>query len=357
MPEPTRRARHRDAVERPSLFRAPAVRRTARAVLLAGVVAGTASFAGAEVPSESTVLGAAESAGAEAFDRSGLAASRFEARTALAPLRDVRVVVDGESHGLSTRAERVHEVLTEAGIVVDADDQASTSLNAHVRDGMTVTITRVDADAVTETTTDAHGTVEQEDPNLPVGERAVVTEGVDGVQRVTYQVHVAGGEEVRREVLARVVVSTRVDEVVAIGTAEPPEPVEVAPEPEPAEAGAEPEADADAGAAEEAPVATYEGDTRALGAEMAAARGWGGGQFQCLEELWTRESNWNPTAMNPSSGAYGIPQSLPGSKMASVGADWRTNPVTQITWGLNYIAGRYGTPCAALAHSHSVGWY
>ena len=73
--------------------------------------------------------------------------------------------------------------------------------------------------------------------------------------------------------------------------------------------------------------------------------------------LVQRESNWNPTAQNPSSGAYGIPQSLPGSKMASVGSDWRTNPATQITWGLNYISGRYGTPCGALAHSNSVGWY
>ena len=70
-----------------------------------------------------------------------------------------------------------------------------------------------------------------------------------------------------------------------------------------------------------------------------------------------RESRWDYRAMNPSSGAYGIPQSLPGSKMASAGSDWRTNPVTQIRWGLGYIAVRYGTPCGAWAHSESVGWY
>ena len=80
-------------------------------------------------------------------------------------------------------------------------------------------------------------------------------------------------------------------------------------------------------------------------------------QFDCLDKLWTRESGWRWNADNPGSDAYGIPQSLPGSKMASAGADWLTNPVTQITWGLSYIKGRYGSPCAAWAHSESVNWY
>ena len=84
---------------------------------------------------------------------------------------------------------------------------------------------------------------------------------------------------------------------------------------------------------------------------------WGDDQFSCLDNLWTRESQWNYQAKNPSSGAYGIPQALPGSKMGSVASDWATNPTTQITWGLGYIKGRYGTPCSAWAHSQSTGWY
>ena len=80
-------------------------------------------------------------------------------------------------------------------------------------------------------------------------------------------------------------------------------------------------------------------------------------QFGCLERLWTKESHWNHRAANRSSGAYGIPQALPGSKMASVASDWRTNPATQITWGLGYIEGRYGSPCKAWSHSQSTGWY
>lgn len=90
---------------------------------------------------------------------------------------------------------------------------------------------------------------------------------------------------------------------------------------------------------------------------LAAERGWNSTQFQCLVSLWNRESHWNYRAQNASSGAYGIAQALPGSKMNTVGADWRTNPVTQIKWGLNYISERYGTPCGAWSHSQATGWY
>jgi hypothetical protein len=76
-----------------------------------------------------------------------------------------------------------------------------------------------------------------------------------------------------------------------------------------------------------------------------------------LSALWKKESGWNHFAMNRSSGAYGIPQALPGEKMASAGSDWATNPATQIQWGLGYIEGRYGTPCAAWGHSQAKNWY
>ncbi len=98
------------------------------------------------------------------------------------------------------------------------------------------------------------------------------------------------------------------------------------------------------------------GTAQAIALEMVTARGWGNDQFSCLVSLFNKESGWNVYAANPS-GAYGIPQALPGRKMASAGADWATNPATQITWGLSYISGRYGTPCGAWAHSQSSGWY
>lgn len=99
------------------------------------------------------------------------------------------------------------------------------------------------------------------------------------------------------------------------------------------------------------------GTAKAIAHGMVSARGWGAEDYNCLVALWQKESNWNVYAHNSSSGAYGIPQSMPGSKMASVGADWRTNPATQITWGLNYIQGRYGTPCGAWNASQAKGWY
>ena len=96
---------------------------------------------------------------------------------------------------------------------------------------------------------------------------------------------------------------------------------------------------------------------QALGQRMAAALGWTGTQWSALQALWQRESGWSTTARNPSSGAYGIPQSLPASKMASAGGDYLTNPATQIRWGLSYIAGRYGSPLAAWAHETAYNWY
>ena len=90
---------------------------------------------------------------------------------------------------------------------------------------------------------------------------------------------------------------------------------------------------------------------------MAAKYGWGADQFGCLVSLWDKESGWNYKAYNANGGATGIPQALPGSKMASAGSDWATNATTQVVWGLDYIDRAYGSPCAAWSHSQAVNWY
>jgi Transglycosylase SLT domain len=90
-------------------------------------------------------------------------------------------------------------------------------------------------------------------------------------------------------------------------------------------------------------------DNRRLGRQLAAGRGWTGAEWECLDQLWQHESGWNHLAVNQSSGAYGITQALPASKMATAGADWQRNPATQIRWGLGYIGQRYGSPCGAWA--------
>lgn len=106
------------------------------------------------------------------------------------------------------------------------------------------------------------------------------------------------------------------------------------------------------GGAPTVPSSTPVGEVKQYAASLVAAD-----QFGCLDALFQRESGWNPTAKNKSSSAYGIPQALPGSKMASAGADWQTNPLTQVRWGVSYVNARYGSPCGAWAHSESHGWY
>ncbi|MDU0348263.1 G5 domain-containing protein [Actinomyces sp. MRS3W] len=196
--------------------------------------------------------------------------------------------------------------------------------------------------SVTEDVTDEFERVEQETDALAEGETEVETEGVNGVTRVVYRVTSVGAEEVAREVVSRVVVSERVDEVVLVGT------------------GTASDTSSDTSTTTTT-TASGDGTTAAsaqsIAQSMMSSYGWDDSQFSCLVSLWNRESGWNYQAQNASSGAYGIPQALPGSKMSSVASDWATNPTTQITWGLSYISGRYGTPCSAWAHSESTGWY
>lgn len=98
-------------------------------------------------------------------------------------------------------------------------------------------------------------------------------------------------------------------------------------------------------------------DPRTIASALLTDYGFSADQMDCLDSLWTKESGWSVTADNPTSSAYGIPQALPGSKMSTAGADWATNPVTQIRWGLGYIEDRYGSPCGAWSFSVSNNWY
>jgi resuscitation-promoting factor RpfB len=98
------------------------------------------------------------------------------------------------------------------------------------------------------------------------------------------------------------------------------------------------------------------GTAQSIGFNMLSSFGFSTSQWPCLDDLWNRESGWIYDAEN-ASGAYGIPQALPGDKMASAGADWATDPTTQIKWGLGYIQSVYGTPCGAWDHEEADGWY
>ncbi|HLS04010.1 MAG TPA: ubiquitin-like domain-containing protein [Actinomycetales bacterium] len=264
------------------------------------------------------------------MDRADSAATPLHVSTE----KTARVSVDGNVVEGRTAAMTVGEMLTEWGIFLSENDSSSVPLSSPTVDGMVVMVNRHTVEGGTETTTLPFETVEVENDELMKGTKRTVTKGKTGSRVVTYKSIMVDGEEVDREILTEAVVSDPVDEVVHIGTKPEPEIPEAEPAPE-----------------------VKPGSNRELGREMAADRGWGDDQFRCLDNLWTRESNWRHTAANSSSGAYGIPQALPGSKMGSVGSDWRTNPATQIPWGLNYIKGRYGTPCGAWNFFQNRNWY
>jgi nucleoid-associated protein YgaU len=123
-----------------------------------------------------------------------------------------------------------------------------------------------------------------------------------------------------------------------------------------AQSAAQPAASQPAQSAPATPALAPSGSPQQIAAAMLGSFGWSSSQFSCLEPLWQQESGWSVTAANPD-GAYGIPQALPGSKMASAGPDWQTDAATQIRWGLEYIQSLYGSPCGAWDHEQATGWY
>jgi hypothetical protein len=115
-------------------------------------------------------------------------------------------------------------------------------------------------------------------------------------------------------------------------------------------------APAQSASAQSAPAAAS-GSPQQIAEAMLGSFGWSPSQSSCLDPLWAHESGWSVTAYNAGTGAYGIPQALPGSRMASAGPDWQTDAATQIRWGLQYIQATYGSPCAAWDHEQATGWY
>jgi uncharacterized protein YabE (DUF348 family) len=255
--------------------------------------------------------------------------------------KSVTVVADGVARPVLTTGTFASDAVTAAGVTFTADDLWSVPASTALSTGMTVTLRRVTYADVAESAEIPFDTAQSEDVTLTNGKTVIDTRGTVGEKSVTYRVTYIDGLEAVREPLAESVSTAPVTQVQRIGT-KPVVTVAVPATP------ATPSAPA-------APVPSS-GSAQDIAHAMVLAQGWGEGEFSCLVSLWNRESGWRVNAYNPS-GAYGIPQALPGSKMASAGADWQTNPATQITWGLGYIEGRYGTPCGAWGHSQSSGWY
>jgi resuscitation-promoting factor RpfB len=240
----------------------------------------------------------------------------------------ISVVHDGRTERVSTTDATVGRVLSDLGIALGPKDRVSIRTTAAVKAGQKIVITRVKKGTVTGLKAVPYPTTKVPDATLLVGVTKVVKPGKDGLARVTYAVVYVNGRIVGKTPLHTVVVKAPTPRVVNVGTKpKTPPAVPVTP-----------------------------GSAQAIGKQLAAARGWGDDQFSCLQQLWGHESGWRTNAANPS-GAYGIPQALPGSKMASAGPNWQTDATTQITWGLGYIAARYTNPCGAWSFWQANGYY
>lgn len=283
----------------------------------------------------------------ESLDESDLVhltpASRSQLRAALVDGEGTTftAVVDGEALEITTVADTLSEALVEAGVVLGWDDVVSADLSAAPEAGAEVLIGRASTEFVTEQVVTEFETEERNTSDLLVGETRVVQEGVDGDARVTSEVQYVDGVEVSRSTVVNTVLTEAVTEIIEVGTGKPT-----------TSSGG---SSSSGGTVASTPVEP--GSNRALGKQLMLEYGFAEDQWGCLEALWTKESQWNHQARNTSSGAFGIPQALPGSKMASAGSDWATNPATQIKWGLGYISGRYSTPCGAWSAFKSKGWY
>ncbi len=291
-----------------------------------------------------------------------LVASRSGDRASL-PLRlnddgPVAVVADGSTQVVEDHAESVDSVLADVKVELDKDDRVSIVPVTTLAEGkeidvktaksakqagadVAVQVQRVETKKVTQKfDLDYDTKTTQDNDRYEDEENLVRSEGEEGVRTRVVLLRTVDGEVVARKELSNKVTKKPVDRVIVEGTKERPVVEETSVED-----------------TSESSTSVPSGSVKEIGQQMAAERGWTGSEWTCLDLLWERESGWNYQAANPSSGAYGIPQALPGSKMGTAGSDWATNPATQIEWGLGYIADRYGTPCGAWGHSESVGWY
>jgi uncharacterized protein YabE (DUF348 family) len=238
--------------------------------------------------------------------------------------KDVTVTADGVTTALRSPG-KVADALKAAGIEYDADDLLTPAATDWLTDGLAITLVRVSQETVTRDVEIPFETTVTDDPTLYEGKTETDQKGANGVRQETYLQTLNDGVVVAETLTASTVTLEPVGQVERRGTKALP--------------------------------VVVNSEVKKTAYSLVLERGWDDAQFNCLDKLWQRESGWNPYASNPYSGAYGIPQALPGSKMASAGADWATNPTTQIIWGLGYIASRYGTPCGAWAQSEAVGWY
>jgi resuscitation-promoting factor RpfB len=281
----------------------------------------------------STVQAALQDLGYESADLNTVSRSKRLPLTptdlTLSTIKSVTLTQGAQVSQLTTTDAYVGDLLRDLGVALGPDDTVAPAANVKITPGDNIVVQRVTHATVTAQAPVPFATTSTNDATINKGTTKVVTPGKNGVANVVYAVVYVDGVETGRTVVSSTTITAPTNQVQKVGTkAAPPS----------------------------APIVVDPGSAQAIAQQMLLARGWGNDQFTCLLQIWGHESGWRVNAAN-SSGAYGIPQALPGSKMAAYGADWRTNPATQISWGLAYITGRYSTPCGAWTSWQAKGWY
>jgi uncharacterized protein YabE (DUF348 family) len=244
----------------------------------------------------------------------------------------VTVVHDGKTEHVTTTDATVSQLLADLQVAVGPHDSLSVAQGAPLQQDARIVLKRVKHANVTVSKSIPFTTRSTHDSHLFAGQTQLVRPGRDGLARITYAVVYIDGREVGRTKIHTVVVRVPKPRVVKIGTKQR------------------------SAAVTRGTALASGGSPKDIARQLVAARGWSSGQFDCLVTLWNHESGWNVHAAN-ASGAYGIPQAVPGDKMASAGPDWQDSALTQIKWGLGYIADRYDTPCGAWSFWQNNGWY
>lgn len=273
-------------------------------------------------------------------------------------LVSVKIVLSsGYEMDIMTTQRKISKILSDNHIVVLDGETVVPDLESELSDNKTITITKGEvkvqsdesyfsADEILQSYTsivEKVVTVEEEIPyetitkdvsgDSELKKNTVVQAGSNGLKRVTYRIKYQNGNEIEKTEISSTIVKEPVNKIVEVRTK------------------------IVTSRSSRSRISGSVAEYQAYAAEKCNAYGWSQSDFNCLVSLWNRESGWNPGAYNSRSGAYGIPQALPGSKMASAGLDYLTNYKTQINWGLSYIKSRYGNPTNAWSHSQRKGWY
>lgn len=282
-------------------------------------------------------------------------------------LNNVKILLrNGYEMTVLTSKTKVSEILEENNILLEENEKVVPGVDEEVEDNQTIEIKdkserEIQISKVSEETIET-SLEDLLDTYAPITEKIVVEQvaipfetitkeatgtgdetrnkviqnGQEGLKEITYKIKYQKDVEIEKTVLSEVVVKEPVNKIVQVQKITSRAAVE-----------------RDIPTSVSGTVADYQ----AYAKQRCYDYGWSDYDFNCLVKLWNRESGWRVTACNRTSGAYGIPQALPASKMASAGPEYRTNYMTQINWGLSYISGRYGSPSSAWNHSQSKGWY